>query len=145
MFVDKDLVILNNSAIPTASGIVGKVVDLKAHGMLAGEPVYLMIHFTTAFTGTNTPKVTFSVQTSTEEVFTDAAKINTLVVSPEITPDDDIGKGLKPLIIPINVPFAEQYLRIYETASGTISTGSATVMLLLDAQTAGLQKQTTDI
>jgi len=120
--------------------VIGDVVNLVTHGRLAGEPVYLVIKFTTALTGTGS--VVFSLETSTAESFSSK---EVLVVSPTITKDDDIGAGLKPLIIPVNVPYAEQYLRVYATVTGTISAGAVSVMLVLDAQTAGLQKQATDV
>lgn len=141
MFLDKDLMIAEKKDIPIADGIMGDMVNLGTYGRLAGEPLYLVIKFTTALTGTS-PKVTFLVQTSTDNTF---ASPKTLVASPEITASDDIGTGIKPLIIPINVPYAEKYLRVFADVSGTITGGAATVMLLLDAQTAGLQKQADNV
>jgi len=147
MFVDKDLMIAEKEAIVNGSNAIGDVVDLAAHGRLAGEPVYIVIQFTTSPTG-NGDKVVFSVQTSTAENFTGENVVTrTLVVSPEVNKGDNIALGLEPLILPVNIPFAERYLRVYTTATveNESTTGKVNIMLVLDAQTAGLQKQATDV
>jgi hypothetical protein len=147
MFVDKDLMIAEKEAIVNGSNAIGDVVDLAAHGRLAGEPVYIVIQFTTPPTG-NGDKVVFSVQTSTAENFTGENVVTrTLVVSPEVNKGDNIALGLEPLILPVNIPFAERYLRVYTTATveNESTTGKVNIMLVLDAQTAGLQKQATDV
>jgi len=137
MFVDKDLLLANGVSV-TTTGAVGDYVNLKSHGRLAGEPAYLVIQFTTPIVGTG---ATFSVETSTATNF---GTKKVLVTTPQITPSDDIGKGLKPLVIPINIPYAEKYLRLYVTATA-VTAGAVKAMIVLDAQTAGLQPQATDV
>lgn len=141
MFVDKDLLLANDVSV-ASGGAIGDFVNLKSHGRLAGEPAYLVVQFTTPMGTSDTGNLVFSVQTAAASGF---GSPKTLVSSPAITASDDIGKGLKPLVIPVNIPYAEQYLRLYVTKTDTVTAGVVKAMLVLDAQTAGLQKQATDV
>ncbi|MDY4297520.1 MULTISPECIES: Bbp16 family capsid cement protein [unclassified Xanthomonas] len=129
MFLDAKNEFSTAQTIATANST--NVIDLTplkaaARDVGVGQPVYLVLTTPTAMAGSS-PTLTVALQTDDNAAFSSAA---TLFTSAALTPAD-FAKG--PIVIPLPSG-AEKYLRLSYTAGGTVSAGTVTAGLSLDAQ-----------
>lgn len=114
-----------------ATAVSTNVVDLTplkaaARDIAVGQPVYIVITNPTPMTGTS-PTLTIAVQTDDNAAFSSAA---TLATTTALTPAQLAGG---PIVIAVPQG-AEKYLRLSYTAGGTVSAGTVSASVALDAQ-----------
>lgn len=129
MFLDAQLEFSNAQTAATA--VSTNVLDLTpskgaVRDIGVGQPVYLVLYTPTVLAGTS-PTLTAAVQTDDAAAFSSAA---VLFTTPALTPAD-FAKGPVVFVLPGG---AEKFLRLSYTAGGTVSTGTITASLSLDAQ-----------
>lgn len=111
-------------------------IDLEAAGRLAGEPLFLEIHFTTAFdSGTDAATITFKLETDADGDFSSGA--TALWTSDAITVGSDIGDGTDKIQVPINMRNALRYLNLeYTIGTEAATAGVFDAYIVKDVNTA---------
>ncbi len=142
-FVDSDLEFAD--ALDLSSGTNGTAaahdctnyVDLQAADRLAGQPVYLVIRFTTALDSSgDSATVDFDLEADADGTFS-AGAVNLWSAPVQVTVGSDIGNGTDAIIVPISVPSGLRYLNLEYTIGGeAASAGVFDAYIALDAQTA---------
>lgn len=135
MLIDKQTEFSSAQAI-TASAASTNYIDLNSvRNIGAGEPMYLVLHVTTAFTDASSDStVTPSLETDSDSGFATAlATIRTYDVFAALTAANTIRKyRLEPVT---DAGPYKRYIRMYYTvANGNLSTGAISAFLLQDVQ-----------
>lgn len=120
-----------STAQTIATAVSTNIIDLTplkaaARDIGIGQPIYLVLTTPTTLAGTS-PTLTVAIQTDDNTAFSSPA---VLATSAAYAPAD-FANG--PIVIPLPSG-AEKYLRLSYTAGGTVTAGTVTAGLTLDAQ-----------
>jgi len=133
MMFDKELMFVEDEGKNlknVTTGVLGDTVDLGAPNQGRGRKSSVAIAFTTDTTATGDPAISFALETSTDEDFTDSAEIPLSLPTP--LKKADMAEGAV-LVAPVPVMGLGRYVRLKLTTESAIACTGMKAGFVIDA------------